>query len=126
MGKNKKMLIKIKGKLSASDLHNVIDFLSSYFQKHGIEDFIEIDIDLKPFSKAIQMPASLSDEKGREIRSLEITKSKLGELKLTETTLDNSWMTSPLDSVSPGELLMRVWPLYLIGFGLLILYLIWF
>jgi hypothetical protein len=120
------MLIEIKGKLSASDLHKTLDILSAYFQKHGIEDFVEIDIDLKPFSKAIQMPTSLSDEEGREIKSLKIVKLKSGELKLEETALDNSWMTFPLDSVSPGELIMRVWPLYLIGLTLLILYLIWF
>lgn len=119
------MLIEIKGKLSANDLHKVIDILSSYFQTHDIEEFVEVDIDLKPFSKAIKMPASLSDEKGREIRSLKIIKSKSGELKLAETALDNCWMTYPLNSIPEGELIMRVWPLYLIGPVLLILYLIW-
>jgi len=119
------MLIEIKGKLSSTDLYKVIDILSSYFQKHGIEEFVEIDIDLKPFSKAIQMPASLSDEKGREIRSIEITKSNSGELKLKEEALDNSWMSHPLESISPGESIMRVWPLYIIGLVLLIAYLGW-
>jgi hypothetical protein len=90
------MLIEIKGKFSTSDLHKVIDILSSYFQKHGVEEFVEIDIDLKPFSEAIQMPASLSDENGKEIRSLTIIKSKSGELNLSETALDNVWMTTPL------------------------------
>jgi len=117
------MLIEIKGKLSPTDLHKVIDILSAYFQNHGIKEFVEIDIDLKPFNQAIQMPTSLSDEKGREIRSIEIAKSKSGELKLKEISLDNAWMTYPLGSIPEGELLMRVWPLYLIGFVLLILYL---
>ncbi|OJW53337.1 MAG: hypothetical protein BGO67_01130 [Alphaproteobacteria bacterium 41-28] len=119
------MLIEIKGKLSPSDLHTVIDLLSSYFQDHGIKEFVEIDIDLKPFSQAVQMPASLSDEKGREIRSIEITKSKTGELKLKEKSLDNSWMTNTLGTESPGGYVMRAWPLYVIGLGLLMLYLGW-
>ena len=120
------MLIEIKGKLSASDLRKAVDILSSYFERHEVEEFVEVDIDLKPFSKAIQMPTSLSDEKGREIKSLKIMKSKSGELKLEEATLDNSWMAFPLGSVSPGELMMRIWPLYLIALALLALYLVWF
>lgn len=72
------------------------------------------------------MPASLSDAKGREIKSLKITKSKTGELKVTETASDNSWMKDPLGSVPPGELMARAWPLYLIVFALIIAYLIWF
>lgn len=120
------MIIKVKGKISASDLHEVVDKLSSYFQKHGIEEFIAVDIDLKPFSKEIQLPISLSSEKGEEIKSLEIRKSKSGELELTETTLNNSCMAFPLGSISPGELMRRIWPLYLLGFVLLIFYLIWF
>lgn len=120
------MLIEINGKLSASELHTVVDILSAYFQKHGINEFVEIDINLKPFSKAMQMPASLSDEQGREINSLKIIKSKTGELKIAETALDNSWMQHPLGSVPPGELIMLAWPLYLIGIALLILYFILF
>ncbi|AIL12739.1 hypothetical protein IM40_03080 [Candidatus Paracaedimonas acanthamoebae] len=120
------MIIKIEGKISASEFHKVVDILSSYFQKHGVEEFIAVDIDLKPFHKEIQLPISLSGETGKEIKSLEIRRSKSGELKLTETTVNSSWMTVPFGSVSPGELMMRLWPLYLVGFGLLILYLMWF
>lgn len=119
------MLIEIKGKLSSTDFHKVIDILSSYFQKQGIEEFVEIDIILKPFNKVIQMPVSLSNEEGKEIKSIEITKSKSGELKLKEQALDNSWMKYPLDTLSPGELIIRVWPLYAIGVVLLILYIFW-
>ncbi|OJX12892.1 MAG: hypothetical protein BGO77_08205 [Caedibacter sp. 37-49] len=120
------MIIKIEGKFSAYELHNVVDILSSYFQKHGIEEFINIDIDLKPFSKEVKLPISLSSETGREIKSLEIKKSKSGELKLTEITANNSWMTSPLGSISSGELMTQIWPLYVLGIVILIVYLIWF
>lgn len=119
------MLIEIKGKLSTVDLHKVIDILSFYFQKKGVEEFIEIDIDLKPISKSIKMPKSLSNEEGREIRSIEITKSKSGELKLKEKALDNTWMKHSLDTLPPGNLIISIWPLYALGFGVLILYLGW-
>ena len=116
------MLIEIKGKFSAVELHKAMDVLSSYFQKKGIEEFVEIDIDLKPISKSIQMPASLSDEEGREIRSIEITKSKSGELKLKEKALDNSWMKHSLGTLSPGDLIISIWPLYT---GLAVLYILY-
>ncbi|MBA3813877.1 MAG: hypothetical protein H0X26_05235 [Alphaproteobacteria bacterium] len=119
------MLIEIKGKLSSADLYKLVEILSSYFQKKGVEEFVDIDIGLKPFSKSIQLPASISDDEGREVRSIKITKSKLGELELRENSVDNTWMTTPLGTFSPGELVMRVWPLYLTGFGLLMFYLIW-
>lgn len=115
------MLIEIKGKLSSSDLRKVIDILEAYFKRHGIDNFVEVDIDLKPFSKAIQMPTSLSDSQGKEIRSLNITKTKSGELKLKEGALDNAWMSFPLGSISPGELMWRIWPLYVLVFGVFIL-----
>ncbi len=120
------MFIKIDGKISTSDLHNVVDILSSYFQKHRVEEFINVDIDLKPFSKEIKLPICLFSETGREIKSLEIGKSKSGELKLTEITVNNSWISSPLGSFSPGELMMKIWPLCVLGTALLIVYLIWF
>ncbi|MBX9620940.1 MAG: hypothetical protein K2X28_02755 [Alphaproteobacteria bacterium] len=119
------MLIEIKGKLSAVDLHKVMDILSSYFQKKGFEEFVEIDIDLKPISKSIKMPVSLSDAEGKEIRSIEITKSKSGELKLKEKALDNTWVKRSLDTLSPGNLIISIWPLYALGLGALILYLAW-
>jgi hypothetical protein len=119
------MLIEVKGKISAAEFSKVIDVLSTYFKKHHIEDFVEIDIDLKPFHKDIQLPCSLSNDQGKEIRSLEITKLKSGEFKLKELALDNTWMTNTLDTSSPGDLMLRVWPLYVIGLGLLLLYLCW-
>lgn len=115
------MLIEIKGKLSPADLHKVVDILETYFKSHGVEDFVEIDIDLKPFSKTIQMPTSLSDAQGKEIRSLKITKTKSGKLELNEEALDNTWMSTPLGTPSPGELMWRIWPLYVIVFGVFIL-----
>lgn len=120
-----KMLIEIKGKLCSSDLHKVIDLLSSYFQKHGIKEFVEIDIDLKPFSQAIQLPTSLADDKGREIRSIQITKLNSGKLNLREKALDNTWMTNTYNRIPQGELMLRIWPLYVLGFTLLILFLGW-
>ena len=119
------MFIEIKGKLSVSDLHKVVDILSSYFSRHKVEEFVAVDIDLKPFSKTTQMPISLSNKKGRQIKSLKIVKLKSGELNLTETTANNTWMTFPLGSVAPGELMVRIWPLYIIGLFALILYLMW-
>lgn len=64
--------------------------LSIYFQKKEINEFVEVDIDLKPFNNDIQAPCSLSDENGKEIRSIEITKLKSGQLKLREKALDNT------------------------------------
>lgn len=119
------MLIEIKGKLSSTDLHAIVDILSIYFKDQGIEEFVEVDIDLKPFSKILQAPASLADKKGREIKSIKITKSKSGELQLQENAVDNTWMENSLGTQSPGELIAGPWILYLIGIGLLILYLAW-
>ena len=119
------MLIEIKGKFSADDLHEVIDILSSYFQEQGIEEFVAVDIDLKPFSKTIQAPASISDAQGREIRSLEITKTKSGTLELKENAVDNTWIKNPFGTQDPGELTTHTWLLYVIALGLFILYLIW-
>jgi len=119
------MFIEIKEKLSAAELRKAMDMLSSYFQKKGIEEFVEIDIDLKPFNKSTQMPTSLSDEEGREIRSIEITKSKSGELELEEKSLDNTWVKSSLGTLSPGNLIISIWPLYVIGLAMLALYLAW-
>ncbi len=116
------MLIELKGKLSASDLHNAIDILDAYFKKHGIKSFVETDIDLKPFSDAIQMPASLSNEQGKEIRSLTITKTKSGKLEFKKHKLDNTWMSTPLETLSPGSLMFSIWPLYVLIF---ILFFLW-
>ncbi len=96
-----------------------------YFQKKGIEEFAEVYIGLKPFDKDMQTLISLPDEKGNEIREIEITKLKSGEIKLREKAFDNTWMKNTLDTFAPGELIMRIWPLYIIGLGLLILYLGW-
>ncbi|MBN9413521.1 MAG: hypothetical protein J0H12_06340 [Candidatus Paracaedimonas acanthamoebae] len=119
------MIIKIEGKVSASDLHKVVDILSIYFQKHGVEEFIKVDIDLKPFSKEIQLPVTFSSEKGGEIESLVIKKSKGGDLEIIEAPSNNSWMTSPFGSISPGELMKSIWPLYLLLFFLFISYFLW-
>lgn len=116
------MLIEIKGKLSPSDLHKVVDILEAYFKGHGVEDFVEVDIDLKPFSKTIHMPISLADDQGKEIRSLEITKTKSGDLKLKESAVDNTWMNSPLESIPPGDLIWRIWPLYVLVAGIIFLF----
>jgi hypothetical protein len=117
-----KMLIEIKGKFFSNELQGIAEAISAYFKKHGIEEFVEIDIDLKPFDKTLKLPVSLSDESGKEIRSIEIIKLKSGELKIKEKALDNTWMTETLGTQSPGDLLLRIWPLYVIVSGVIFLF----